>query len=153
TKGFVVDWLYLATQDGSVGCPNGVNPLSEVFYRRILREMGYAPDKIENLLKDFPNGEYIPITTNRGRIDGKPVNVYANPTSVPDPHIITVTGKTAYGFNLDGKDSPDDFVHPASGEKGIDNQLYRALGCIQSHMAQPPLRPTYSHVLWDLSKD
>ena len=32
------------------------------------------------------------------------------------------------GFNLDGKVKPADFVSP-DGEKGIDNNLYRAWGC------------------------
>ncbi|HEY4370191.1 MAG TPA: hypothetical protein VGN07_23370 [Steroidobacteraceae bacterium] len=39
------------------------------------------------------------------------------------------TGAYSYGLNLDGKVGPHDFTSP-DGEKGIDNQLYRALGCI-----------------------
>jgi hypothetical protein len=39
-----------------------------------------------------------------------------------------VAGKTGIGLNLDGKVKPTDFTSPA-GEKGIDNQLYRAIGC------------------------
>jgi hypothetical protein len=37
-------------------------------------------------------------------------------------------GKIAYGLNLDGKVKPTDFTNP-TGEKGIDNQLFRAIGC------------------------
>src|SRR5580693_1572376 len=40
----------------------------------------------------------------RGKVNGKPTNVYNNPTSEPDPNIKTVKGHVAYGFNLDGKD-------------------------------------------------
>jgi hypothetical protein len=39
-----------------------------------------------------------------------------------------VTGKIAYGLNLDGKVGPNDFTSP-DGETGIDNQLYRVIGC------------------------
>jgi hypothetical protein len=38
------------------------------------------------------------------------------------------TGKIGIGMNLDGKVGPNDFTSPA-GEKGIDNQLFRAIGC------------------------
>jgi hypothetical protein len=38
-------------------------------------------------------------------------------------------GKVAYGLNLDGKVGPHDFVSP-DGQVGIDNQLYRAIGCV-----------------------
>ncbi|MGE0447310.1 MAG: hypothetical protein AB7P99_18950, partial [Vicinamibacterales bacterium] len=39
-----------------------------------------------------------------------------------------VKGKTAIGLDLDGKADAADFVG-TEGEKGIDNQLYRAIGC------------------------
>ena len=41
-------------------------------------------------------------------------------------------GPTTPGMNLDGKIGPNDFTSP-DGEKGIDNQLYRVLGCINSY--------------------
>lgn len=40
-----------------------------------------------------------------------------------------IEGPTSYGLNLDGKVGPNDFTSP-TGETGIDNELYRALGCI-----------------------
>src|SRR5690606_5022009 len=40
-----------------------------------------------------------------------------------------VAGKLSYGLNLDGKVDADDFTHP-DGATGIDNQVYRAVGCI-----------------------
>jgi hypothetical protein len=61
----------------------------------------------------------------------------AGPTSVPDPGMKTVEGKISYGENLDGTDdgaatettcAHRKFVGP-NGEKGIDNQLFRVLGC------------------------
>ena len=46
-----------------------------------------------------------------------------------------VTGKIANGLNLDGKVGPNDFVSP-DGQPGIDNQLYRAIGCVENY--RPP---------------
>lgn len=43
-----------------------------------------------------------------------------------------IEGKISYGVNLDGKVKPSDFVSP-DGKPGIDNQLYRAVGCIPSY--------------------
>jgi hypothetical protein len=77
--------------------------LSDDTYKRELRRLGYSNSQVENLMKDFPSGDYIPITTMRGRINGQPVNIYENPTSQPDPNIKTVKGVVAYGFNLDGR--------------------------------------------------
>jgi hypothetical protein len=37
-------------------------------------------------------------------------------------------GKISYGMNLDGKVGKNDFTSP-TGEKGIDNQLFRVIGC------------------------
>jgi hypothetical protein len=61
----------------------------------------------------------------------------AGPLSVPDPGMKTVEGKISYGENLDGTQdgaatgstcAHEKFVSP-TGEKGIDNQLFRVLGC------------------------
>ena len=41
-------------------------------------------------------------------------------------------GKTAIGLNLDGKVGPNDFTSP-DGTTGVDNQFYRALGCVGSY--------------------
>jgi hypothetical protein len=96
-----------------------------------------------------PEGvEFHGIITYRGRIDGKPVNAYAYPNSVPDPQIHLVQGRYALGFNLDGKGvaSPTSFEHPITHERGIDNQLFRALGCTGVNRAKPPERPTQGGV-------
>lgn len=46
-------------------------------------------------------------------------------------------GNVSYGLNLDGEVSADDFENP-EGEEGIDNQLYRALGCIAGYRKDGP---------------
>ena len=56
------------------------------------------------------------------------IETYINPFAAEDPGQPQVTSRIGEGFNLDGKVKPGDFVSP-EGEKGIDNQLYRAWGC------------------------
>ena len=53
-----------------------------------------------------------------------------HPTTEPDPlPFHYVEGSLSYGLNLDGEIGPNDFTHP-TGEQGIDNEVYRAVGCI-----------------------
>jgi hypothetical protein len=51
------------------------------------------------------------------------------PTTAPDPFpFYYAQGPISYGMNLDGKIGPNDFTSP-DGVKGVDNNLYRVLGC------------------------
>jgi hypothetical protein len=74
-------------------------------------------------------------------------NSCLNPGTVQDPNFRTVTGPNVLvtdGIDLDGQDSRangraapgtcahDDF-RSARGARGVDNQLFRALGCIPSY--------------------
>jgi hypothetical protein len=56
------------------------------------------------------------------------IETYVNPWAADDPGQPQVTGRIGDGFNLDGKIKATDFVSP-DGEKGVDNNLYRAWGC------------------------
>ena len=152
TKGYVVEWFHMATYSDDSACTQGINPRSEEIFLRILKDMGTPPEKIEEIMADFPNTMYY-YAGRRGKIDGKPVDVYLNPTSVPDPLIKTVQGNASIGFNLDGQDSAEDFVDTETGERGVDNQLYRALGCIGSLRGAPDARPTHPAIQWDMTRD
>ncbi len=152
TRGYVVSWFYMAAASQDDDCPNGFNQPSEVMARKILVDMGKTPEEIDALFKDFPNNLYRAIVM-RGKIDGKPVNVYPNPTSEPDPQIKTAQGHVAYGFNLDGKDGPNDFVDPETHERGVDNMAYRALGCFIAQRGAIGARPTYPVIQWDGARD
>jgi hypothetical protein len=60
-----------------------------------------------------------------------------NPTVIREPPLRTVKGKVAYGFDLDGrsdgkatpKSCPHENFVGVRGERGVDNQMYRLLGC------------------------
>ncbi|HLG86886.1 MAG TPA: hypothetical protein VKZ79_06780 [Alphaproteobacteria bacterium] len=154
TRGYVVSWFTTATYSQDGDCAEGPNPSADAMYRRILAELGKSSAEVDELMRTFPviKGGLI---ANRGRIDGKPVNVYVNPTSVSDPKIHTVSGHYAYGFNLDGKGavSPNSFEDPETHQRGVNNQLFRVLGCFVTERGTPPARPTYPAIQWDMSRD
>ena len=60
-----------------------------------------------------------------------------NPDVIKEPPMRMIRGKTSYGFNLDGendgKATPKSCAHEnfsgPTGTAGVDNQLYRLLGC------------------------
>jgi len=159
TRSFVVSYFYDANwSDGKTDCPDGLNLSAIDFYRRDLARAGKTHDEIEAALKDFP-GEgglkqpWVPMVVTRG--NGKD-NVYANPTTMPDMGLKEVTGKYAYGFNLDGKGaaSPKGFEEPDTHEQGVNNQMYRVMGCIRSYRGLPPPgRPSLAENLWDVLRD
>lgn len=53
-----------------------------------------------------------------------------HPDDAPDGfEFLEVEGPYSYGLNLDGENDAADFQHP-NGDTGIDNQVYRAVGCV-----------------------
>ncbi|MFO1246619.1 MAG: hypothetical protein U1E93_00015 [Alphaproteobacteria bacterium] len=77
-----------------------------------------------------PQGAYFSIWNRAVAYRGykRGIETYVNPWAADDPGQPQVTGRIADGFNLDGKIKANDFVSP-DGERGIDNNLYRAWGC------------------------
>ncbi len=154
SKSFALNMFTVATIQTEDNCPHGLNPLSDVYYERELKRLGKSPTEIEELMKDFPSGGYQPLVIMRGRDeDGNPVNIYANPEAQPDPNIHLVEGNAGFGFNLDGKVTDEDFTDPGTGMRGIDNQLWRAVGCTHNyHISQPEI-PLYPFAQWDGTRD
>ena len=159
TRSFVISYFYDASwSDGKTDCPDGMNMSAIDFYRRDLARAGKTHDEIEAALKDFP-GEgglkqpWVPMVVTRG--NGKD-NVYAHPETMPDPGLKEVKGHYAYGFNLDGKGaaSPNSFEDPETHEQGVNNQMYRTMGCIHAFRGLPPPgRPSLPENLWDVLRD
>jgi hypothetical protein len=133
--GFVFSFFVPAVYPGMKdACPNGYSyQVRESFLSTL------SPAERARLLK--PENE-VELTT-RWKAYGVPGparrNLCTNYDEFPDhPEYKTVQSKIAYGVNLDddATGKPNDpyvcphrnFVSPA-GEKGIDNQMYRALGC------------------------
>ncbi len=67
------------------------------------------------------------------------IDTYLNPFAAPDPGLAQVSGRVAEGFDLDGNAQTGGFVS-ADGARGLDNGLYRALGCLSAFRGpQAPL--------------
>lgn len=101
-------WAAYQTPDGKQECPDGLNLMgpSERFHA------------------DFPNGGSVTDTSLKREGETEFPDDYTD--NVP---FKLVKGKIATGLNLDGKIGANDFVGP-NGEEGIDNQLYRVIGCL-----------------------
>lgn len=111
--GYVLTYLYWSiyqSEDASQDCPQGFNSGPRQQYEALFPADGPTPTVTEAQL--WMEGETW------------------NPTPGPDPFpFYEPQTKYALGLNLDGAASPEDFESP-EGERGIDNQLYRTLGCI-----------------------
>ena len=132
--GFVVrDWFTAVFNSRFVDeCPEGlVVSNDEIWWRGLSKED--RARLTENGLRS--NLNRMPTAMRRGS-NGE--NVCLNPTVVTDPPMRVVEGMYSYGVNLDdnidGSATPktcahENFTHP-DGTPGIDNQMYRLIGCV-----------------------
>jgi hypothetical protein len=138
TKTYVVEWnepaMYYGAKTGVIDpgtdCPNGTNP--EIDWIKVLVDAGYTLEEAK-WLRNPANPTRSPVHgQNQMAFRGKDrANVYVNPTSTPDPGLAPVTGTIGEGVNLDG-DEKTGFTGP-TGEKGIDNNFYKCLGCWKTY--------------------
>jgi hypothetical protein len=102
-------WAVYQTPDGREECPNG-----------------YNDGPREQFAVLFPEHEQMTVEQTQLKQE---IETW-HPTAEPDSFVFhEVKGKYSYGLNLDGHSEPNDFVHP-DGTPGIDNEVYRAVGCI-----------------------
>jgi Protein of unknown function (DUF1592)/Protein of unknown function (DUF1588)/Protein of unknown function (DUF1585)/Protein of unknown function (DUF1595)/Protein of unknown function (DUF1587) len=159
TKSFVLSYFYPANYYGDDTCPQGLNPLADVFFKRDLKLLGMPQAEIDAMFnKDYSvqNGKtttnWVSVVATRG--NGKD-NVYLHPTTVPDAHLLPASGRFGYGFNLDGRGalSPNSYEDPETHQKGVNNQLFRVLGCVQAYKGYPPPQPPLeAEYRWDYSR-
>lgn len=159
TRSFVVNNFFPANYFDAGTCPQGLNPLPDVFFKRDLKILGLPQAEVETMFKkdyNMENGaaktDWVRVVATRG--NGQD-NVYINPTTVPDSHLKPAVGRYAYGLNLDGRGaaSPDSYEDPSTHEKGVNNQLFRAIGCIQAYKGNPPPQPPLeAEYRWDFTR-
>jgi hypothetical protein len=102
-------WAVYQTPDAKTECPNGFND---------------GPREQFEIL--FPAREQRTVVGTQLRQE---IETW-HPTAAPDLFTFhEVQGPLSYGLNLDGEVGPNDFTHP-DGEQGIDNEVYRAVGCV-----------------------
>ena len=150
SRNFVVGWFTHATDSKDGDCPGGPNPDITIQYMKDLALLGYTPAQIEALTKKELDGgdEIAELMRMRGRVDGKPTDPFTYPETAIDPKLVAGIGASGYGFDLDGKDGPTGYVDPDTHQKGVDNQLFRALGCMRSFRGSLAGRPTYWAWAW-----
>jgi hypothetical protein len=123
TIGYVLTgarWGIYQTDDGKAECPDGYNEGPREQFKALYPRGGTVVDtqlKREAIAR-YPNDE----------------------RKMKFPYR-EASGKIAIGLNLDGKVGPNDFTSE-SGEQGIDNQLFRAIGCTRLFRAPDG---TYAH--------
>ena len=155
TRGYVVSWFTHGMYNVEGDCPGGVNPPIEIQWVKDLMDIGKTKEEAQKIIDQALSGnrDAHAIIMNRGRVGDKWVNAYNNPQTVKDPEMTWIHSKYGVGFNLDGKEGPNAFEEPETGEKGIDNQMFRALGCINNLRAKPPLRSSDTEQWWYLIQD
>ena len=102
-------WSVYQTPGGETECPHGFNDGPREQFEKLF------PDDRERTVVD---------TQLRQEIETW------HPTTESDGfRFYEAEGPYSYGLNLDGEVSANDFRHP-DGTEGIDNEVYRAVGCI-----------------------
>jgi len=140
TRSYAIEWNEPAMHYGGPGspvepgtdCPKGANPDPD--WPQVMIKAGYEPAAARWLFDPNNSTSARIFRLNQMAFRGKDrANVYADPTTTPDPGLIPVAGRIGEGLNLDG-DAKRGFVSP-TGEKGIDNNFYKALGCLKFYRA------------------
>lgn len=102
-------WAVYQTEDGRQECPQG-----------------YNDGPREEFAVLYPDHENMTVEETQLKQEIETWHPGTNPDSLP---FHEVEGDISWGLNLDGEDGPNDFTHP-DGTAGIDNEVYRAVGCI-----------------------
>ncbi len=113
-------------------CPEGFNPGYDELWWRGLSKLDRAR-LTDNGLKSRLERYFAAIRRGPHGED-----VCMNPTVVKDPPLLLAESKESYGMNLDGsvnaEPTPKSCKHEnftgLDGTPGVDNQLYRLLGCV-----------------------
>lgn len=159
SRSYVVSYFSQQLNSREGDCPGGVNPDDQAGQNAVILEnLGYTPDEVKAMIAEWARGgdgeERINAIVNaRAIIDGQQVNAYTHPEATKDPGLKQITSKVGYGFNLDGKDNEVSFVDPQTGEKGVDNQLSRAIGCNQNFRGSWDAPSAYGEWIWVQLKD
>lgn len=116
--GFVLTSRYWAVHEspgGKTECPNGFNDGPREQFKQLFPDDGVKRTLLGTQLM------------REGR------QWFPDMSEEPFPFKEAV-GKISYGMNLDGKIGDEDFTDP-NGVKGVDNQLFRAIGCVSQYRA------------------
>ncbi len=103
-------WALYQTPEGKAECPQGFNDGPREQFKVLFPDDGQKRTLMETQI-------------------ARESEIW-HPSLTKEPYeFLEVKGKVSRGLNLDGKVSAEDFVSP-EGDEGIDNQLYRTIGCV-----------------------
>ena len=169
TRGYVISMVHTATYYDDKTCPDGTNgSRPDVLIRRVMND-GYDREEAIRIVSSLringgrdDEGNLVgsAIVLGGGAsfsgdqswngFDFNPANV---PGVLPDPMAHNAEGRYAIGLNLDGEVGPDSWEHPHTGETGIDNQMWRVLGCWDVYYVNKPVNPYNEGIAWDTAVD
>ena len=164
TRGYVISMVHTATYVDAQTCPQGTNGLpSDILLRRVIGA-GYSEEEAFRILTGGnggrdDDGNRVGEATTLGSVGGgqgwngldfNPANF---PSSLPDPEPMLAQGRFALGLDLDGKVGPDSWQHPETSQQGIDNQMWRVLGCWDVYNVNKPVQPYNESIVWDTAVD
>lgn len=155
SRGYAISLIHTATYADKGNCPKGGNGGVVEIKRKILHGLGYSDEQATKILANNgmdEKGEKVELR-KRGRLNGELVDIHSFPNSAPDPQIETPQGRFAYGFNLDGAMQAGSFEDPETHERGIDNQMWRVLGCYAVYDVRRPVVPYNEYIAWDTAMD
>jgi hypothetical protein len=109
------NWAVYQTPDGKAECPNGLNDGPREQFDKL-----YPRDKKHTYVETQLERE------SEVWVPEKTPETHGLPFHEPQ-------GKIGIGLDLDGKVGPEDFTSPDGKVAGIDNQIYRAFGCVASY--------------------
>jgi hypothetical protein len=130
------------TMEAGTDCPKGTTPDSN--YTTMLKTTWRSDAEVADILRSATvavngtfntNREFRVSAALRNRSFRKDIDTWVNPFTAPDPGMQQVTGKIGEGFDLD-HNAKTGFVSP-TGQKGVDNNLYRVLGCGMAYRGVP----------------
>lgn len=136
TKTFVIDWLepamyYGAPEPGDsapgTDCPAGPTPEND--WVKLLSTSWRTKAEVARI-NDPEDPQRIVVGGLRTPHPKK--MIYQWPWLLPDPGLQPVTGPHSYGFDLDNDTSTGFPIGMSGDEKGVDNEYYRAIGCVMA---------------------
>jgi hypothetical protein len=170
SRGYVISMVHTATYANADTCPNGGNGGPNDFRKKrlMLTEGLSAEEAVKRIAaeanqnQDQQLAQAAAAAQNPAAAAAAPApprpqsrgpNVGNFPTSAPDPNIELASGRYAFGFNLDGQEAPGSFEDPVSHERGVDNNLWRVVGCFTVYNVRLPIRPYSEDIAFDTSID
>jgi hypothetical protein len=159
TRGWVVSMVHTATYANKDACPvDGPVTPEQVQIRALVRK-GMTDEQAKVAVggrdpeDDGANADKPKPDAAAARPRPRRPQTGNFPTRAEDTRIETAVGRYAYGFNLNGKVEPDSFEDPESHERGVDNSMWRVLGCFEGYHVRKPVRPYSENISFDTSLD